>query len=91
MSTVVVSRRQQHTDARRAQVTLSTLWLFAVLNYLYADVMSLFDPAILNEIAAGSIGSMQVTEGFLLAAALLMETAIVMVVLSRVLGYRANR
>ena len=87
----VVRRRWRHTDARRAKVTLSTLWIFAVLNYLYADVMSLFDPAIQSDIAAGSIGSLQITEAFLLAAAVLMETAIVMVVLSRVLGYRANR
>lgn len=27
---------------------LSTLWIFAVLNYLYADVMSHMDPAVLR-------------------------------------------
>ena len=26
------------------KVRLSTLWLFAMLNYLYADVMTLMDP-----------------------------------------------
>ena len=70
---------------------LSTLWLFAVLNYLYADIITLMDPAILEQIIAGRIGPLRITEGFLLGAAILIETAIAMVLLSRVLGYRANR
>ncbi len=70
---------------------LSLLWIFAVLNYLYADVMGLMDSAVLKELMTGSVGGLQITQGFLLAGAILMETAIAMVVLSRVLEYRANR
>jgi hypothetical protein len=70
---------------------LSTLWIFAMFNYLYADVVSLMDPASLNKIITGTVGSIQITEGFLLGAAILMETAIAMVLLSRVLKYRVNR
>jgi len=73
------------------KVTLSTLWVFAMLNYLYADVMTLMNPEELKVIMTGSVGPMQVTQGFLLGAAVLMETAIAMVLLSRVLRYRANR
>jgi cytochrome b561 len=73
------------------RVRLSTLWIFAMLNYLYADVVTLMDPAALKTIAAGQVGSIHVTPGFLLGAAVLMETAIAMVLLSRVLGDRANR
>jgi len=62
---------------------LSMLWVFAMFNYLYADVFTLMDPTILKE--------MQMTQAFLLGAAVLMETAIAMVLLSRILGYRANR
>jgi hypothetical protein len=40
---------------------------------------------------SGSVGPLQITQGFLLGTAVLMETAIAMVLLSRVLGYRANR
>ena len=70
---------------------LSTLWVFAVLNYLYADVIGLMKAENLQTFLTGNIGSMQITEGFLLAAAILMETAIAMTLLSRVLQYRANR
>ena len=84
-------RRWRPSDARRAKVTLSTLWVFAVLNYLYADVISLFDGTNLKAFLAGEVDSMQITEGFLLGAAVLMETSMVMVVLSRALPYRANR
>jgi len=73
------------------RVRLSTLWLFAMLNYLYADVVTLMDPQGLKKIMTGYVGMMQITEGFLLGAAILMETAIAMVLLSRVLNYNANR
>lgn len=69
----------------------STLWVFALFNYLYADIVSLMDAENLREIMTGQVGSFQITQGFLLGAAILMETAILMVLLSRVLEYRANR
>ena len=73
------------------KVVFSTLWIFAMFNYLYADVVGLMDSSVLKEILTGSVGGLQITQGFLLGAAILMETAIVMVLLSRVLKYRANR
>lgn len=73
------------------KVKLSTLWVFAMFNYLYADVASLMDPRNLREIMTGHVGPIEITPGFLLGAAILMETAIAMVLLSRVLPYRANR
>jgi hypothetical protein len=73
------------------KVKLSTLWIFAVLNYLYADVITLMDPEGLKIIMTGYAGSIQITEGFLLGSAILMETAIVMILLSRVLYHTANR
>lgn len=76
------------TDMR---VRFSTLWVFAVFNYLYADILTLMDPEILRQLTTGRVGSLQMTQGFLLGAAILIETAIAMVLLSRVLQYRANR
>ena len=73
------------------KVRLSTLWLFAMLNYLYADVMTLMDPEELKVIMSGGVGPIQISQGFLLGAAILMETAIAMVLLSRFLKYRINR
>ncbi len=67
------------------KMILSSLWIFAMFNYLYADVFSLyFIPAVQQETMTNSDTSV-------LGFAILMETAIVMVLLSRVLKYRANR
>jgi hypothetical protein len=64
---------------------LSLLWIFAMLNYIYADVFGLFFvPGAQQETAAMSPGAA-------LGFAALMESAIVMVLLARVLKYRANR
>ena len=52
---------------------LSTLWIFAMLNYLYADVMTLMDPAAQKIMQSGSVGSLRINQGFLLGAAILME------------------
>ena len=82
---------EQKTNEIDMKVKLSTLWVFVMFNYIYADILTLMDPTVLNEIITGTVGGLEMTQGFLLGAAILMETAIVMVVLSRVLKYRANR
>ncbi len=67
------------------KVVLSTLWIFAMLNYLYADVFTLFfNPMAQKEALA-------MPPGAVLAFAIMMETAIAMVFLSRSLKYGANR
>ena len=82
---------EQKTNEIDMKVKLSTLWIFVMFNYIYADILTLMDPAVLKEIMTGTVGGLEMTQGFMLGAAILMETAIVMVVLSRVLKYRANR
>jgi hypothetical protein len=74
------------------QSRLSTLWIFAVLNYLYCDVLTLMDPVLLKQFVAGYAGGFAITPGFLVGAAVLMEIPIGMILLSRVLrSHRANR
>src|SRR3954447_17136614 len=70
---------------------LSTLWLFATLNYLYADVAGLMDHNLLRQYLNGNVGGLQMTQGFLLGAGILVEIPISMVLVSRVAGYRFNR
>ena len=72
-------------------VKLSTLWITASLSYLYCDVMSLMDPQLLSQYLEGNVNGLAFTPGFLLAAAILISIPILMVLLSRVLPYRANR
>ena len=72
-------------------VKISTLWITASLSYLYCDIISLMDPELLRQYLAGNVNGMAFTPGFLLGAAILISIPITMVLLSRVLPYRANR
>ena len=72
-------------------VKLSTLWITASLSYLYCDVLSLMDPELLKQYLQGNVNGLAFTPGFLLGAAILISIPILMVLLSRVLTYRANR
>jgi Family of unknown function (DUF6326) len=76
---------------RRRKMTLSTLWIFATLNYLYCDVLGLTDHEQLRQYLTGTVNGLDMTPGFLLGAGILMEIPIAMVLLARVLRYRANR
>jgi hypothetical protein len=61
------------------------LWVFAVLNYLYADVVALFA-------IAGSPNSFEpLPKWALMGSAVLMEIPIAMILASRLLPFRANR
>jgi Family of unknown function (DUF6326) len=62
------------------KILLSSLWIFAMFNFAYADIMTIFHT-----------GAEQLDPGLLFGAAILMETAIAMTLLSRVLTYRVNR
>jgi hypothetical protein len=72
-------------DTKVKQMSLlSTLWIFVTLNYVYCDVVTLFSYVSFKS-------PIQYTQGFLLGAAILVEIPIGMVLLSRVLKYRASR
>lgn len=73
------------------KVRLSTLWLFATLNYLYCDIVTVMDTQKLKQFMAGTVGGMEITQGFLLGAGVLVEIPIAMILLSRLLKYRLNR
>ncbi|GCE76203.1 DUF6326 family protein [Cellulomonas biazotea] len=70
---------------------VSSLWLFAVLCYLYCDVLGLFHTEDLAAILTGEINGIALTQTFLLGAALLMTIPITMVLLSRVAPHPVAR
>lgn len=78
-------------NPEKAKTLLSTLWIFAMLNYLYADVMGLMDSTFLRQYLNGRVEGMDINQGFLFLAALLMEIPIAMVLLSRILNDKANQ
>ena len=70
---------------------LSALWIYLSLNYIYCDHLEIMEPAVFKNLATGHVGALEVTQGFLLAAALLLQIPFLMVVLSKLLNYKANR
>src|ERR1700729_2631074 len=64
---------------------LSLLWLFALLNYLYADVVGLWD------IIGTPNFHVHLPPWALMGSAVLMEIPIAMIVACRLLPFRANR
>jgi hypothetical protein len=67
---------------------LSLLWIFALLNYLYADVIALW--AIIGS-ANPAHDTPHLGQWALAASAVLMEIPIAMIVACRLLPWRANR
>ena len=82
--------QQEHRKNRYESFTLNIMDILTA-NYIYCDVLSHMEPAVLKELITGTLGSIQVTQSFLLAAAIFMEIPFAMIILSRVLNYRANR
>src|SRR5215472_17179240 len=64
---------------------LSLLWIFTLLNYLYADVVGLFD------IVGSRNPFSPLPPGALMGSAVLMEIPIAMILACRLLPFRANR
>ena len=69
---------------------LSTLWIFVMINMLKADILTLYIPGATDEVIriAGDPSSVAL---LMLGGAILVEISTVMIILSRVLPYRANR
>jgi hypothetical protein len=85
-----ISLRMQTTGMDK-KVLLSTLWLFAMLNYAYGDVVTLMDSGMLKQYLTGNVDGLHLTQGFLLGASIFQEIPILMILLSRILTYRQNR
>lgn len=71
------------------RVLLSTLWIVVMINMLMADVLSLFVPGAMDELVR-SAGETPIAQ-LMLGAAIIMEIAIAMIILARVLPHRVNR
>ena len=70
------------------RIKLSLLWIFVVLNMAYADILSLMDPtSAIREVMGGA----PLPTGGLVLGAIVMETAVVMVILSWILKYKVIR
>jgi hypothetical protein len=75
------------------KILLILLWVFYSLNFMYADTLSKLEPGVLAGIMSGTVadGTVKITAGFLLGTAIMFEIPFLMIVLSWILKYRANR
>ena len=75
------------------KILLALLWIFFSFTFVYADVRSSLEPGVLEETMTGFVagGTVQITQEFLLGTAIIWQIPFVMIVLSWVLKYRANR
>jgi len=81
------------TTKMNTKITLIILWVFFTVNFMYADTLSSLEPGVLAMTMTGYTagGAVKITEGFLLGTAIMFEIPFLMIVLSWVLKYRANR
>jgi hypothetical protein len=70
---------------------LSALWIYLSLNYIYCDHLGIMEPEVFKNLATGHVGAIDITQGFLLVAAVLLQIPFLMVVLSELLHYKTNR
>ena len=82
---------QISSSLKQKQILFSTLWIFLILNYLYCDVLNLMSAEMLNALLTGTVGGMEMDEPTLLAAGIIMEIPIAMVLISRLANYKFNR
>ena len=76
------------TDRR---VVISAVWIFVVLNYIYADVFILLGGHGPSTPEEAELVAMLSTPEFFLIAAFFLQMAMIMIILSRVLKYQINR
>jgi len=73
------------------KIILSALWIAVMFIYVYADIKTLFQPEIPEQIISGRVGGMTISQGFLFAAAVLMSIPPIMIILSLILKPSINR
>lgn len=83
-----ISGKMNSVSDAKVQLLLSTMWIFVILNMIYADILGMLRPGYLE--ALDRI-SQELTGSAVLLFAIFMEMVIVMVPLSRFLHRTANR
>ena len=81
------------TTEMNPKILLIVLWVFYSVNFMYCDTHLALEPGVLSMTMSGYTagGTVKITDGFLLGTAMMFEIPFLMIVLSWVLKYRANR
>ena len=70
---------------------ITMLWIVVLINMAFADILSLFYPGAIDEVASGVVEGVVLTPVFLLVAAVFIEIGIVMIFLTGTLAPRTSR
>ena len=73
------------------RLKISALWIAMLFLFAYGDIFGMFQPGRIDEIRAGTVGGMRISQTFLLAVSVYIAIASVMVFLTLTLPPRANR
>jgi CHASE2 domain-containing sensor protein len=73
------------------KMKLSGLWVTVMFLFAYVDIMGKYQPGHIEDIMAGEVAGMQITQVWILGVIIIMTTAILMVFLSLTLKPKANR
>ena len=73
------------------RIILSALWVARMLTGFVGDVLKFYEPRNVEQILAGEVNGMPLTERFLLTAAIMFVLPVFMVFLSLTLPHKANR
>ena len=73
------------------KIKLSALWVALMCFYLYRDVLGFMEPGHVEDLLAGELAGVRMTQAVLLGSAVLMAIPTVMVFLSLALKARVNR
>ena len=73
------------------KIKLAALWVAVMFIYVYADIKTFFQTGLIEQIIAGEVAGIEITQAFLFGAAILMSIPAVMIFLSLTLKPKANR
>jgi hypothetical protein len=88
MSTSPIILGDTKIDVR---LKISALWIAMLFLFAYGDIFGMFQPGRIDEIRAGTVGGMDISQAFLLAVSVYIAIASVMVFLTLTLPPKANR
>ena len=91
MSTSTRKQATLQDTAVSVRVKLAALWTATLILFLYGDIIFLWRDGAIRDVLAGELGPFDITQGFLLAAAVYVTIPAVMIVLSLVLAPKVNR
>ena len=85
------SKNTLQDEKVNVKIILAALWVAVMFIYVYADIKTLFQPEIPEQIISGIVGGMTISQSFLFAAAILMSIPPIMILLSLILKPSINR